>query len=65
MGLIITRRIGESVIIGDDVKITVIGTRPGSVKLSVDAPREVAVNREEIYHRKKAAQGGEVEPLGE
>ena len=49
--LILTRRIGESVIIGDDVKITVLGVKGNQVRLGVDAPREVSVHREEIYNR--------------
>ncbi len=49
--LILTRRISESVIIGDDVKITVLGTKGNQVRLGIDAPRDVSVHREEIYQR--------------
>jgi carbon storage regulator len=49
--LILTRRIGETLIIGDDVKITVLGLKGNQVRLGVDAPKEVAVHREEIYDR--------------
>lgn len=49
--LILTRRIGERILIGDDVSITVLGVRGNQVRLGVDAPAEVAVHREEIYHR--------------
>lgn len=49
--LILTRRVGESVVIGDDVIITVLAIKSGQVRLGVKAPREVAVHREEIYHR--------------
>ena len=49
--LILTRRISESVMIGDDVKITVLGVKGNQVRLGVDAPKSVSVHREEIYLR--------------
>lgn len=49
--LILTRRISESVIIGDNVKITVLGVKGNQVRLGIDAPKEVSVHREEIYQR--------------
>ena len=49
--LILTRRIGESVIIGDDVKLTVLGVKGNQVRLGIDAPKSVSVHREEIYAR--------------
>ena len=49
--LILTRRISEAVIIGDDVKITVLGVRGNQVRLGIDAPNDVSVHREEIYQR--------------
>lgn len=49
--LILTRRISESVIIGDDVKITVLGVKGNQVRLGIDAPKDVSVHREEIYQR--------------
>ena len=49
--LILTRRVGESVIIGDDITLTVLGVRGHQVRLGVDAPKDVSVHREEIYQR--------------
>lgn len=52
--LILTRKIGESLLIGDDVEITVLSIRGGQVKLGVKAPKEISVHREEIYQRIKS-----------
>lgn len=49
--LILTRRISESIIIGDDVKITVLGVKGNQVRLGIDAPKNLPVHREEIYER--------------
>jgi len=49
--LILTRRISESIIIGDNVVITVLGIKGNQVRLGIDAPKEVSVHREEIYQR--------------
>lgn len=49
--LILTRRVGETVIIGNDVDVTVLGVKGNQVRLGVKAPREVTVHREEIYQR--------------
>ncbi len=49
--LILTRRVGESLMIGDEVSVTVLGIRGNQVRIGVNAPKEVAVHREEIYER--------------
>ncbi|MGH6636041.1 MAG: carbon storage regulator CsrA [Gammaproteobacteria bacterium] len=49
--LILTRRVGESLMIADDVSITVLGIKGNQVRLGVNAPKEISVHREEIYQR--------------
>jgi len=49
--LILTRRVSETLMIGDDVTITVLGVKGNQVRIGVNAPKEVAVHREEIYQR--------------
>lgn len=49
--LILTRRVGESLMIGDDVNVTVLGIKGNQVRIGVNAPKDVAVHREEIYQR--------------
>lgn len=49
--LILTRRMGETVIIGDNIAVTILGVRGSQVRLGVNAPKEVTVHREEIYER--------------
>lgn len=56
--LILTRRISESIIIGDDVKITVLGVKGNQVRVGIDAPKHLSVHREEIYDRIKHEAGG-------
>jgi len=51
--LILTRRLGETVIIGEDIQITVLGVKGNQARLGVSAPRHVSVHREEIYLRIK------------
>ena len=52
--LILTRRVGETLMIGDDVSVTVLEVKGNQVRIGVNAPREVEVHREEIYARIKA-----------
>ncbi|MDG4866845.1 carbon storage regulator CsrA [Guyparkeria sp. 1SP6A2] len=52
--LILTRRIGEVLRIGDDVAITVLGIKGNQVRIGIDAPKDVSVHREEIYQRIKS-----------
>jgi carbon storage regulator len=52
--LILTRRVQEALIINDNVTITVLSVKGNQVRLGIDAPRDVEVHREEIYHRVKA-----------
>ena len=56
--LILTRRIGESVFIGEEVRMTVLGVRGTQVRIGINAPKDVPVHREEIYYRIKNEQGG-------
>ena len=49
--LILTRRIGETLMVGDEVTITVLGVKGNQVRIGVNAPKDVAVHREEIYQR--------------
>ena len=49
--LILTRRVGETLMVGDDITVTVLGVKGNQVRIGVNAPRDVAVHREEIYNR--------------
>jgi carbon storage regulator len=52
--LILTRRVGETLMVGDEVTVTVLGVKRNQVRIGVNAPKEVSVHREEIYERIKA-----------
>jgi len=62
--LILTRRVGETLMVGDDVTVTVLGVKGNQVRIGVNAPKDVSVHREEIYQRiqkekEEAKQSGE------
>jgi carbon storage regulator len=66
--LILTRRAGETVMVGSDITITVLGVKGNQVRIGINAPKDVAVHREEIYERiqsEKAAEGGESKEASE
>jgi carbon storage regulator len=58
--LILTRRVGETVMIGSEITVTVLGVKGNQVRIGVNAPKDVAVHREEIYERIKRE--GDAEP---
>ena len=57
--LILTRRVGETLMVGDDVTVTVLGVKGNQVRIGVNAPKAVAVHREEIYQRIQGEKNGD------
>ncbi len=63
--LILTRRVGETLMIGDEVTVTVLGVKGNQVRIGVNAPKNVSVHREEIYERiKREDQSDDVVGMG-
>ena len=63
--LILTRRAGETVMIGSDISITVLGVKGNQVRIGINAPKDVAVHREEIYERIQSEKAAGKEPDSE
>jgi carbon storage regulator len=59
--LILTRRVGETLMVGDEVTVTVLGVKGNQVRIGVNAPKEIAVHREEIYQRIQREKQGDTQ----
>ena len=57
--LILTRKVNETLMVGDDVSVTVLGIKGGQIRIGINAPREIAVHRQEVYERIKRESGGD------
>jgi len=60
--LILTRRVGETLMIGQDVTVTVLGVKGNQVRIGINAPKDVSVHREEIFQRIQREQGSSNDP---
>ena len=49
--LVLTRKVGEGIIIGDDIKLTIVEIKGGNIRLGIDAPRDKKIHRQEVYDR--------------
>ncbi len=63
--LILTRKVGESIMIGDSVEVKILGLRAGQVKIGIEAPKDLQVHREEIYDRIRAEEEGKRQAANE
>lgn len=63
--LVLTRKIGEQIVIGDDIKIKIVEIKGKQVRIGIEAPRNVAVNREEIYKQKTADKEVDTEEIAD
>lgn len=63
--LILTRKPGETLIIGDDIKVSVLGVKGGQVRIGIEAPNDVSIHREEIYDKILAEVGIVTRPVGQ
>ncbi len=61
--LILTRRVGETIMINEDIRVTVLGVKGNQVRVGIDAPKTVAVHREEVYERIKNGRAGKRMPV--
>ena len=58
--LILSRKVNESLMIGDDVSVTVLSIKGGQIRIGISAPRDIAVHRQEIYEKIRQERGGEI-----